>query len=70
MKKICYLLLPASILMLASCSKMKDFTAENFPNAENQYSRTISIPLFPDMTNKQIQFVIDTIKKIGFENHA
>jgi tetratricopeptide (TPR) repeat protein len=30
MKKICYLLLPASILMLASCSKMKDFTAENF----------------------------------------
>lgn len=47
-----------------------DFTAENFPNAENQYSRTISIPLFPDMTNKQIQFVIDTIKKIGFENHA
>lgn len=47
-----------------------DFTAENFPNAENQYSRTISIPLFPDMTDEMVNYVIETIKKIGLENHA
>lgn len=47
-----------------------DFTAEKFPNAENQYSRTISIPLFPDMTQEQVDFVIETITMIGRENHA
>ena len=45
-----------------------DFTAQNYPNAENQYNATISIPLFPDMTDKQAQLVIDTVTKIGSEN--
>ena len=45
-----------------------DFTAENFPNAETQYNNTISIPLFPDMTDEQAQLVIDTVIKIGNEN--
>ena len=44
-----------------------DFTAENYPNAENQYNTTISIPLFPDMTDEQAQLVIDTVTKIGAE---
>lgn len=47
-----------------------DFTAENFPNAERQYNNTISIPLFPDMTDEQAQFVIDTVIKIGNENRS
>ena len=47
----------------------KDFTAEKFPNAENQYQRTISIPLFPDQTDEQVDFVIETVKNIGKENH-
>ena len=47
-----------------------DFTAQNYPNAENQYNRTISIPLFPDMTKEQAELVIETVKKIGLENHA
>ena len=45
-----------------------DFTAENFPNAERQYSTTISIPLYPDMTEEQAQLVIDTVTQIGNEN--
>ena len=44
-----------------------DFTAENFPNAEHQYNTTISIPLYPDMTDEQAQLVIDTVTKIGVE---
>ena len=47
-----------------------DFTAQNYPNAEDQYNRTISIPLYPDMTKEQAQLVIDTVTKIGQENHA
>ena len=45
-----------------------DFTAENYPNAERQYSQTISIPFYPDMTEDQVDFVIETVKKIGMEN--
>ena len=45
-----------------------DFTAQNFPNAERQYSTTISIPLFPDMTDEQAELVISTVTKIGNEN--
>ena len=45
-----------------------DFTATAYPNAENQYNTTISIPLFPDMTDEQAQLVIDTVTRIGKEN--
>ena len=47
-----------------------NFTAQNYPNAENQYNRTISIPLYPDMTKEQAELVIETVKNIGLENHA
>ena len=47
-----------------------DFTAQNYPNAENQYNRTISIPLYPDMTKEDAELVIETVKTIGLENHA
>lgn len=47
-----------------------DFAAQNYPNAENQYNRTISIPLYPDMTKKQAELVIKTVEEIGRENHA
>lgn len=48
----------------------KKFNAKNFPNAESQYQRTISLPLWPDMTKKMAESVIDAVKKIGEENHA
>lgn len=45
-----------------------DFTAENYPMAEDHYQRTISIPLYPDMTEDAAQLVIDTVTQIGMEN--
>ena len=48
----------------------KSFTAENFPNAEKQYTTTISIPLWPDMTNEDAAAVIKAVKEIGEEFHA
>lgn len=45
-----------------------DFTAENYPNAERQYSQTISIPFYPDMSKEQVDYVIEIVKKIGMEN--
>lgn len=47
-----------------------DFTAKNYPNAETQYSQTISIPLYPDMPQEQVDYVINTVIKIGTKNHV
>lgn len=47
-----------------------NFTAENFPNAARQYERTISLPLWPDMTKEMAREVVAAVKKIGEENHA
>ena len=47
-----------------------NFTPENFPEAEKKYSRTITIPLWPDMTDQMVSEVIETVIKIGRENHV
>lgn len=48
----------------------KDFNAENFPNAKNQYEQTISLPIWPDMNKKMVQKVINSVKEIGEKFHA
>jgi dTDP-4-amino-4,6-dideoxygalactose transaminase len=35
-----------------------------FPVSENFYSREISLPLFTDLTNSNIDFIIDSIRKL------
>ncbi|RCW77360.1 UDP-4-amino-4,6-dideoxy-N-acetyl-beta-L-altrosamine transaminase [Saliterribacillus persicus] len=34
----------------------------DYPIAEDLYEQTISLPLFPTMTNEDVQYVIDTVK--------
>ena len=46
------------------------FTAENFPNAEKQYAATISLPLWPDMSDDMVQDVINAVKEIGARHHG
>lgn len=48
----------------------KNFTAQNFPNSQKQYSKTISIPLWPDMTDIMINEVINSVLQTGRENHV
>ncbi|MBR7079215.1 MAG: DegT/DnrJ/EryC1/StrS family aminotransferase, partial [Treponema sp.] len=45
-------------------------TPENFPNAQKQYSRTITLPLWPDMTEDMVSYVIECIQKAGREHHT
>ena len=47
-----------------------DFTAENYPNAQRQYSRTITLPLWPDMSEDMVSYVIECVLKAGREHHA
>ena len=50
--------------------KYPDFKAENFPNADEHSKNTITIPLFPDMTEEQVQIVIDAVKSVGEKHHV
>lgn len=47
-----------------------DFTAEKFPNAEEKYAETISLPLWPDMTEQDADFVIKCVKELGEKHRA
>ncbi len=47
-----------------------DFVAENYPNADSQFRRTISIPLWPDMTEEMQDYVIQSIISIGKKYHV
>ena len=47
-----------------------DFTKENFPNAERAYQRTISLPLWPDMTEEMTELVIREVTELGRKYHG
>jgi dTDP-4-amino-4,6-dideoxygalactose transaminase len=40
-----------------------------FPVAEKLFYSSISLPIFPGMTNEQIEYIIEIIKTIGEEWH-
>lgn len=44
--------------------KRFDYRRGNFPKAENYYSRAITLPIFPKMTDKDVDDVIVAVKKI------
>lgn len=46
------------------------FTKENYPNAEDNFIRTITMPMWPDMTDQMIDQTIEAVKKIGEEYYA
>ena len=50
--------------------KYPDFRAINFPNADEHSKNTITIPLFPDMSVKEVQLVINAVKSTGEKHHV
>ena len=48
-------------LPLLSAYKNKGFSINNYPIAMDNYSREISLPVFQDLTNKQIITIINTV---------
>ena len=38
------------------------FKIGDFPVAEKYYSRTLTLPMFPDLTNRQIKFIASEVK--------
>jgi dTDP-4-amino-4,6-dideoxygalactose transaminase len=48
----------------------KEFRAKFFPNAEEHYQHTITLPLFPDMTDEMAKEVIEAVKEAGRKHHV
>jgi perosamine synthetase len=42
----------------------------DFPNAENAYERSVSLPIYPDMSDADVEYVANTIKGIVRANRA
>ena len=41
--------------------RARGFSPGDFPNAENYYTRAISLPMFPELTDSQIDKVVETL---------
>lgn len=50
--------------------KYPEFTAENFPNAEEHYQNTITLPLWPGMPDEMSDYVIKTVIETGKKHHV
>lgn len=46
------------------------YNADTLPNAENKYQRTISLPLWPDMSTEMAEYVIETVKAVGNRHYV
>ncbi|MGN0729173.1 DegT/DnrJ/EryC1/StrS family aminotransferase [Treponema sp.] len=47
-----------------------EFTSENFPEAEKKFQESISIPLWPDMTEEMTSRVIQAVEETGEKYHV
>ncbi|NRA11890.1 MAG: DegT/DnrJ/EryC1/StrS family aminotransferase, partial [Crocinitomicaceae bacterium] len=49
-------------LPLLTAYKKRGFNMDDYPEAYNKYSNEISLPVYFDLTNEQVQTVIDAVK--------
>lgn len=45
------------------------YKPEDFPNAQKHFERCLSLPLYPTMTDEQVQYVIDAVADIAEKYH-
>lgn len=51
-------------LPLFTAYKNYGFDIKDYPNAFNHYKNEITLPLYPQLTNKQVDYIIDTFNKV------
>ena len=50
-------------LHLQPCYKYLEYAIGSFPISESLSEKVISLPVYPELTDEKIEYVIDTIKK-------
>lgn len=55
---------------LSYFKNLYNLSPRDFPNAEDNYQRTLSLPLWPDMTEDTAQRVIDAVISTGKEHYV
>ena len=50
--------------LMSYWQKLLGYDVEMFPNANRRYQSTISLPLFPSMTNLEIEHVVKCVQKV------
>jgi perosamine synthetase len=44
------------------------YRPEDFPNANREWARLISLPIFPSMTQEEVNYVVSSIQEIALAN--
>ncbi|MCH3972329.1 MAG: DegT/DnrJ/EryC1/StrS family aminotransferase [Oscillospiraceae bacterium] len=57
------------VTMMSAYTSRYGFKPGDFPNAEKHFQRIISLPLYPTMTEEQVQYVIDAVMDIVEKYH-
>lgn len=50
-------------LHLQGCFRYLDYKKEDFPESEKASLQTLAIPVYPDLTRKEIDYIIDSVKE-------
>ena len=56
------------IHQLSYYKKIYSFKMKDFPRANHLYNSIVSLPIYPTLKNKEIEYVIESIKDIFYEN--
>ncbi len=46
------------------------YTPSDFPRAESQYKRMLSLPFYPKMTDEELDYVIETVREVLDRNYV
>lgn len=57
------------VTYMSAYTERYGFKEGDFPNSEKHYNRLISLPLYPTMTDEEVQYVIDAVKDIVEKYH-
>ena len=54
---------------MSAYTKRFGYKPEDFPETQKHFERCISLPLYPGLTDEQVQYIIDAVADIAAKYH-